>query len=983
MTIERHLVLQELTLHPAGEWTPSAQGWTVLRVAEGVGYSRQGSNARELNPGDGFTCNGRAQFILRASSLGQLRLEFYLVQPQFLNGLLTVAETHRLERCEDKNTAPVFLFTAQDTIGQKFKHLVAQPQREGLAVRSGLLQLWSQAIGNMLTAPVPDANLQLRLRERFREFIGKMPDAELAIRLLPELAGELNCSERHFSRMFREEFGVALRNRQTELRLLRARQLLVDSNAKIINVAYESGYRHLGLFNTMFKKRFGLTPGEWRQKNFPKAVKKSSNRTLAMLAVVGSFACAGEVRAELQDNPEQAAARAALVQKLFEAPPVIRQDPSSLPVTLPPDTAPVKPAVTILVTASPTLLAEGNAKKSEAAATNAVAGFKVENYLVEGNSLLPENELQRILLNSPTAFGTNVVFGDIRGLLGDLQMAYRERGFVTVSVALPPQKLTNATVKIKVTEGRLSGVTVKGNEYFSTENVLRSLPSLRSNMMLNSHVFQTELDAANANRDRQIYPVISPGPEPGTTELALKVKDRFPVHGRVEINNSGTPGTPEARVTGNAQYGNLWQLEHQIGFAYGFSPLSFNSGKNFYFSPLDLPLIANQSLYYRLPLAHTQSIQKQIDDGHGQFGYNEVTHKFVMPPPSGHPELTLYTSRAVSDTGVQLGTLKHIIPPPNLVVIDSQDSGQNVTLNQNLGAKFNLPLPTLGKFASSLSFGVDYKQYNQVSYNTNNFIATITYTNQFGPTNLIQTIPSAQPTRHSAVTYFPLNLGFSTFHPDKYGSSSFNVQGNYNIGSVGSLSQLAYSAGVPATIISNAVTHVISTNTPARARDNYFTIQAGVVREQRLYHDWTMLIRADGQWASTPLFSNERFSMGGTAGVRGFSEGSSQGDAGWRASIEPRTPLINVGVWDGDVPMWMRGSVFLDYGQLFTYSTTPQTPKSIEFMGAGCGLTASIGSHLDARVMLAWPVMNPFPKSIANNYGGDGMHVYFGAGGQF
>ena len=57
------------------------------------------------------------------------------------------------------------------------------------------------------------------------------------------------------------------------------------------------------------------------------------------------------------------------------------------------------------------------------------------------------------------------------------------------------------------------------------------------------------------------------------------------------------------------------------------------------------------------------------------------------------------------------------------------------------------------------------------------------------------------------------------------------------------------------------------------AADNYFTMQMGVSREQRLYKDWTVLLHADGQWASTPLFSNEQFAMGGVAGVRGYTDG--------------------------------------------------------------------------------------------------------------
>ena len=978
MTVERHLVLQELTLHPSGEWTPPTQGWTVLRVVEGAGYWLQGGSARELNSGDGFVCSSRANFVLRASSLGVLRVEFYGVQPQFLNGLLTVAETHRLEQTETISTAQYFLFSASDAIGQKFKHLVAQPNRDALPVRSGLLQLWSQAIASAMAVPANHPDQNQKLRERFREIIGKMPDAELATRSLTELAERVNCSERHFSRLFSEEYGVSLRSRQTELRLLRARQLLEDVNSKIINVAYESGYRHLGLFNSMFKRRFGVTPREWRQKN-ALTKNKSSVRISALLAWLifsAQLFFAPVSLAMTADNPDQAAARAALVQKLFELSANEAEGKTNSMVTA--NVAPPEK----LVEASPEVISAGNAKRSAATNVTTESTFKVEKYLVAGNSILPASELERILLSVPEAFGTNVAFSNIRGLLGELQMAYRERGFVTVNVGLPPQKLTNDMVKIKVTEGRLANVTVKGNKYYSTENVLRALPSLHSNMMLNSHVFQSELDAANANRDRQIYPVIGPGVEPGTSELTLKVKDRFPIHGRVEINNAATPGTPDSRINANMQYGNLWDLEHQIGIAYGFTPVNFSSGHNYYFSPVDLPQIANYSGYYRLPLSHTQSIQHQIDNSNGQFGYNEVTHKFMMPPPSGHPDLMVYASRSISDTGIQLGALKNVVNTP-LLAIDSQDSGQSVTLNENAGAKISWPLPTWDKVATTVFLGMDFKRYNQTSYNTNNFYATTVITNSSGTQTIRQTVASPQPTRYSAVEYFPLNFGFTSSRPDKYGSSSFNFQGNLNVATIGSLSKLAYSAGISPIIISNNITHKLTTNGVEQARDNYLTLQAGYSREQRLYHDWTVLLHADGQWSSTPLFSNERFGMGGTAGVRGFTDGSSYGDAGWRASIEPRTPLVNVGMVDGDLPMWMRGSVFWDYGQLYAFSKALGVPGQITFMGAGFAITASIGSHIDARASVAWPIESPFPKSSASSFGGNGMHFYFGAGAQF
>jgi AraC-like DNA-binding protein len=286
MSVERHLILQEVILRPSGEWAPEGRGWTIARVAEGGGYwmrealpargengIQPGGNARALNTGDGLvlacgacrvSCDGKTSSpgLLRASQLGPLKLHYFTVQPQFLNGLLTVSEWHQLEAVAE---GAVLNFTSVEPIGQKFAHIANQTHSEGLTTRCALLQLWAGAVTGMFPASHAAAGAN-RLRDRFRQFIGQMLEAELSGKTLGELAEQLHCSERHFSRLFREEFGVPLRARQIELRLQRARQLLADSDAKIINVAYDSGYRHLGLFNAMFKRRFGVTPSEWRRK---------------------------------------------------------------------------------------------------------------------------------------------------------------------------------------------------------------------------------------------------------------------------------------------------------------------------------------------------------------------------------------------------------------------------------------------------------------------------------------------------------------------------------------------------------------------------------------------------------------------------------------------------------------------------------------------------------------------------------------------
>jgi AraC-like DNA-binding protein len=274
MNVERHLVLQELTLSPSAEWFPNCHGWMMARVAEGAGYWLQpGAAHRQLGLGDGLIAIRNTNGIIRASQLNSLKLQLFTVQPQYLNGLLTVAEWQQLEVARHNPLPAISFFTADEPIGQKFMRLADQTQNDRLPMRCALLLLWANAVAGLFPLPVSPPIGGNKLRDHFREQIGQMTEAGLSERSLTELARQLHCSERHFSRLFREEFGVPFRARQNEPRLQRARQLLADSDVSILNIAHESGYRYLGPFNAIFKKRFGLTPVEWRRRYSGKDVK--------------------------------------------------------------------------------------------------------------------------------------------------------------------------------------------------------------------------------------------------------------------------------------------------------------------------------------------------------------------------------------------------------------------------------------------------------------------------------------------------------------------------------------------------------------------------------------------------------------------------------------------------------------------------------------------------------------------------------------
>ena len=93
----------------------------------------------------------------------------------------------------------------------------------------------------------------------------KLSSAELLRLSVDELASKFSCSRRHLNRLFHQHFGLSITALRMEIRLLKAVSLLRNPREKVINVAEQCGFNHLGLFNTCFKKRYGTSPGQWRK----------------------------------------------------------------------------------------------------------------------------------------------------------------------------------------------------------------------------------------------------------------------------------------------------------------------------------------------------------------------------------------------------------------------------------------------------------------------------------------------------------------------------------------------------------------------------------------------------------------------------------------------------------------------------------------------------------------------------------------------
>jgi len=81
----------------------------------------------------------------------------------------------------------------------------------------------------------------------------------------PQLAVKFNCGRRHLNRLFHHYSGLSISALRVEVRLVKAVSLLRDPTVKVVEVAGQCGFSHLGYFNACFRRRFGVTPGQWRE----------------------------------------------------------------------------------------------------------------------------------------------------------------------------------------------------------------------------------------------------------------------------------------------------------------------------------------------------------------------------------------------------------------------------------------------------------------------------------------------------------------------------------------------------------------------------------------------------------------------------------------------------------------------------------------------------------------------------------------------
>lgn len=227
--------------------------------------------------------------------------------------------------------------------------------------------------------------------------------------------------------------------------------------------------------------------------------------------------------------------------------------------------------------AAPSLAA---AQSADAPATVAPPSrFMISAIDVSGAKLLPTSRIETIVY---PFLGPDRTTEDVEAARKALQDAYAAQGYESVQVDIPPQPtatFSQGIVQLNVTEVAVGSVAVTGSKYHSPGRVLQQMASIESGKPLDLKKLQTELTAVNRFPDREVTPSFEAGKVPGTIDVVLKVEDKLPLHGSLEVNNDHSPSTTATRAIGSLRFTNMFGLGHTLSGTYIVAPENKNDAE--------------------------------------------------------------------------------------------------------------------------------------------------------------------------------------------------------------------------------------------------------------------------------------------------------------------------------------------------------------------------------------------------------------------
>lgn len=155
--------------------------------------------------------------------------------------------------------------------------------------------------------------------------------------------------------------------------------------------------------------------------------------------------------------------------------------------------------------------------------------------------------------------GRELTLADLRQLTARINELYRGKGVVTAQAIIPPQDVTLGIIRIRLVEGRLGTINLKGNDSTNERYIIDRL-RLKPNDLMDMGQLEEALVRFNRTNDVQLQAELKPGSEFATTDLGVTTKEPPRQELRLTIDNLG------ASTTGSNRAGLAYQNRSLLGF---------------------------------------------------------------------------------------------------------------------------------------------------------------------------------------------------------------------------------------------------------------------------------------------------------------------------------------------------------------------------------------------------------------------------------
>ncbi len=163
------------------------------------------------------------------------------------------------------------------------------------------------------------------------------------------------------------------------------------------------------------------------------------------------------------------------------------------------------------------------------------AVIQIKKIKTNPSAILSDEEIRRI---AGEYEGKSAGIKDLLELVERINGLYREKHYPTARATLPPQKIENGVVEIRLIEVRVGNIVLENNRSTRDSFILGRIPARPGNLV-NLDQLEKELFFFNSVNDVKIRAVLKPGEAFGTTDYTFRVEEPRKYEGMIFLDNAG------------------------------------------------------------------------------------------------------------------------------------------------------------------------------------------------------------------------------------------------------------------------------------------------------------------------------------------------------------------------------------------------------------------------------------------------------------